>query len=337
MLLGVNGHQGEGNRMSEQDQEEVQRILAATFLGEALRRRAEIAERDMRFVHYTSADVAMSIIQNKSVWMRNAITMNDFSEIHHGKDCVFKAWNSAGGERLKVALEEIHPGVVADLQTLFTSWQHDLENNTYLTSLSEHESSEDNLGRLSMWRAYGGRSGVALVLNRTPFEVETDDLHAYSTPVSYGDQHTVEAQFEEVATKVIENRELIEVLTASHIVEMMFLVLRFAVLGTKHPAFSEEREWRVVYSPNLARSEVIRPFVHSVRGVPQVIQRLPLENDAANGLHGAAIPDLLHRLIIGPTEDPRAMFDAFVVLLADAGVPNPSERIWISGIPLRQW
>lgn len=233
--------------MTDQYREaEVTRILAATFLGEALRRRAEIAERDIRFVHYTSADVAMSIIQNKSVWMRNAITMNDFSEIHHGKDCVFKAWASAGGDRLKVALEEIHPGVVADVQTLFTTWQHDLENNTYLTSLSEHEADEDNLGRLSMWRAYGGRSGVALVLNRTPFEAETDDLHAYSTPVSYGDQHMVEAQFDEIATNILQQRELLKGLAANDIVEMMFLVLRFMVLGTKHPAFSEEREWRVV-------------------------------------------------------------------------------------------
>lgn len=196
---------------------------------------------------------------------------------------------------------------------------------------------EDNLGRLSMWRAYGGRNGVALVLNRTPFEAETDDLKAYSAPVFYGDVTMVEAQFQRTANDINRNAAILSGVPVAQIIDMMFLVLRFTVLCTKHPAFSEEKEWRIIYSPSLAKSEAITSFVAAIRGVPQIVQKIPLVNDLANGLHGAAIPDLLYRVIIGPTEDPQVMFDAFAVILTEAEVPNAIERIWVSGIPLRQW
>lgn len=323
--------------MTEDGLAQFHAMLKDTFFGATIERQNGVKSNDTRFAHYTSAEVAMSIIQNSEVWMRNAITMNDFSEISYGRTAVFNAWNAPGGLKLQEALENVHEGAVAEITTLFTSWQGDLETKTYLTSLSEHDAEEDNLGRLSMWRAYGGRNGVALILNRTPLESETNELKAYTTPVFYGDQHSVEAQFDRMANAITQNIGMMQLLPMAELANMMFIALRFTVLGTKHPAFSEEREWRVIYSPNLELSPVIEAIVHPVRGVPQIIQKLPLRNDPQNGLYGAAIPDLLHRVIIGPTDDPVAMRDAFLVLLDQAGVPNPEERVWMSGIPLRQW
>ena len=34
-----------------------------------------------RFVHYTSAEAALRIIQNKRIWMRNVTAMSDYSEV----------------------------------------------------------------------------------------------------------------------------------------------------------------------------------------------------------------------------------------------------------------
>src|SRR5690606_23126401 len=131
-----------------------------------------------------------------------------------------------------------------------------LENGTYLTCLSEHEPEEDNLGRLSMWRAYGGRSGVALVLNRTPFEADTDVLKAYSAPVFYGDVRMVEAHFDRTGRDFLRHATIFSAVPREAVIGSMFLMLRFTTLCTKHPAFAEEREWRVIYSPSLERSEV---------------------------------------------------------------------------------
>ena len=44
---------------------------------------------------------------------------------------------------------------------------------------------------------------------------------------------------------------------------------------------------------------------------------------------------LIKKIIIGPTEFPVVVRDAFVKLLTDAGVDDASEKVVISFIPLR--
>jgi len=46
--------------------------LQSIFRPYAKERRDEIVARKGRFVHYTSAENAMKIIQSKKLWMRNA-------------------------------------------------------------------------------------------------------------------------------------------------------------------------------------------------------------------------------------------------------------------------
>jgi hypothetical protein len=41
-----------------------------------------------KFVHYTSAETALKIIQNEQVWMRKSLVMNDFMEIEYGLECL---------------------------------------------------------------------------------------------------------------------------------------------------------------------------------------------------------------------------------------------------------
>jgi hypothetical protein len=51
------------------------------FMPLALRRVVAAAETSRRFVHYTSAEAAISMITHQEVWMRKAVAMNDFREI----------------------------------------------------------------------------------------------------------------------------------------------------------------------------------------------------------------------------------------------------------------
>jgi hypothetical protein len=46
----------------------------------------EVHEGGARFVHYTSAESALSIIKSKHLWMRNTTCMTDFREVQHGFD-----------------------------------------------------------------------------------------------------------------------------------------------------------------------------------------------------------------------------------------------------------
>lgn len=321
--------EGEKDQVSPGDL--LERIL---FPRETLRR--EEVVRGMRFVHYTSAEVAANIIRGRAVWMRNALTMNDLSEVTHGLKCVARAWeDEIVGRRFRGLLDRLQPGLSAETAKAFSHWQSDLCMNTYLTCLSEHSEEEDQHGRLSMWRAYGGTTGVALVLNTNPFTAITDELKAYSSPVAYLTDEQVTAELQDIADKMEEKLAIFSGVSPEVIASLMFNLLRFTALCTKHPGFAEEREWRIIYQPNMAKSPVIKPAVEVVRGVPQIVQKIPLRNSPSEGLFGAAVPDLIDKVIIGPTRDPWPIYQAFCALLSEAGVDNPEVRVQISGIPLR--
>lgn len=37
-------------------------------------------DSDLKLVHYTSASAGLSILQNKQLWMRNVLCMNDYND-----------------------------------------------------------------------------------------------------------------------------------------------------------------------------------------------------------------------------------------------------------------
>ena len=154
------------------------------FVPEDPKRRQTLRE-GRRLVHYTTAEAGFKIIAGKEVWLRNALLMNDFSEIQYGLNCLVQAWNSDAGKSLQDFLDRITPGLKDKIASTFDSHTHGLKVATFMISLSEHYDDEDELGRLSMWRAYGGRNGVALVLNPKVFTGDTQELKAFSAPVRY--------------------------------------------------------------------------------------------------------------------------------------------------------
>ncbi len=287
-------------------------------------------------MHYTRADTAMSIIQKKEVWMRNALVMNDFQEIAWGQQSFIQAWNSDKGTALRTALDSIDPTIVQTLAHHLPNAEIELRFSTYLTSLSEHDPREDVRGRLSMWRAYGTENGVALVLRNTPFLVETDALGAYSAPVWYATPGDMVEEFGRLASKIAAAKDQLRDVPSEELAGALLQMHRFALLTTKHPGFAEEREWRIVHSPDYRRSEVLGDRVVTAGGVLQRIFTLPLRNDPDRGLHGAAVPDILDRVIIGPSRYPQVVYDAFVRLLLEAKVPDAQSRVVVSDIPLRQ-
>lgn len=288
-----------------------------------------------RFVHYTGAETVMGIIRSRRVWMRKSSTMNDLMEIEHGLDCLRSAY-AKHKDRFSTIFERLFPDFAAKLEGHFNGWLPRFRNDTYISSMSEHDTSEDKLGRLSMWRAYGGRCGVAVVMNQTPFFTPSDALHAYTSPVAYLDEDTFGVEFARLLDSIEERSELVSQMGEEAVFARMFEVFRAAVLCTKHPGFREEREWRIIYSPSYAASEIVEREVVSINGVPQPICKLPLENFPDGGFYGAAIPDLVERVIIGPTEFPRVVRESLIEVLRDAGVPDPDRRVFVSDIPLRQ-
>ncbi len=309
----------------------------SVFMPYAYGKILDLLQNGQRFVHYTSAEVAMSIIQNKEVWMRSTMVMNDFREVEHGATCLVEAYNSEDvGKPLKDFLELVYPGFCDEFASLFNPWFGHFRADTYIACLSEHDESEDIIGRLSMWRAYGARNGVALVINNGPITISSDALKANSSAVAYLTTDEFKHEFAKVSDRIRSSRAVVEGMGREQVLGMLFTAFRFAIICTKHPGFKEEREWRVVYAPTLEKSPVIRSSVKSVNGVAQIVELLPLRNEPQNGLFGADIPNLLDRLIIGPCQHPLATYKALVRVLEDAGVADAANKVVYSDIPLRQ-
>ncbi|WP_320290787.1 hypothetical protein [Mesorhizobium album] len=66
------------------------------------------------------------------------------------------------------------------------------------------------------------------------------------------------------------------------------------------------------------------------------MQKIPLADVPEEGLTGITVPELVDRVIIGPTNFPFEMREAIVELLAAKGVEDAESQVIVSDIPLRQ-
>ncbi|RYG94611.1 MAG: DUF2971 domain-containing protein [Alphaproteobacteria bacterium] len=306
----------------------------------------ERAKREgIRFSHYTSADTALKILRSERMYLRNSTLMNDFSEVKHGWNCLLAAYNSPLGERLKAVMRRVQPDLPEVLESNFNDQILHVLSETYLLSVSEHSGDhEDAFGRLSMWRAYAPKDGVAFVLNNHPFVSESDALNAFTSPVAYALEGDFQPYFAEMVERIEAAIDDIIPLGGSFVHDSLMQIFRFAVQSTKHPAFKEEREWRVIYSPTLlAREEKLTDDqmervptdIVSLGGVPQRVYSIMFRDYPEEGLTGATPDNLLNRILIGPSRDSYAIALAFTEELRRMGVSNPSDRVVITGIPLR--
>ncbi|AVA22791.1 DUF2971 domain-containing protein [Rhizobium sp. NXC24] len=288
------------------------------------------------FVHYCSSAAAESMIRNGSVWMRNVTWMNDSSEIQHGKACLANALTSDSAHELARVLDGKFPGFTEHLIGLINSWMPHFEQETYITCLTEQLPNEEQMGRLSMWRAYGaGANPVAFVLNSGPFLRPSDALGAYTSPVAYLSPAQFLEQYEQVVKNIIVNFEFLERLGREHILANLFAAYRYAIICTKHPSFHEEREWRIVYQPTFQKSQRLVPDRVIISQAPQRIYKIPLIDVPDEGFYGATLPELFQRLLIGPGTMSVQLKREFVALLEDQNVPNAATKVEISDVPLR--
>jgi hypothetical protein len=293
-----------------------------------------------RFVHYTTAEAALEIISNKRIWMRNTVCMTDYSEVQHGFEMLQKFFSDETKiGAFKTALDTCVPGAADEALDLFNRWWNDIRFHTYITSVSEHYPKEDTHGRLSMWRAFGANnsSRVALVLNVPWFSGSAVSLNVVFSPVAYLTEEETHEQVYTVMQNIREKQDFLQSVDRQFVVNSVFFMLLTGVTCLKHEGFREEREWRGIYSPHRTPSDHMKRVTKVVNGIPQIVYELPLDERLAPELSGLEFSRVFDRLIVGPTQFPVPMFEAFREALDKAGVSPESERphIFISGIPIR--
>lgn len=291
-----------------------------------------VETKNKKFVYYTNAETASNIIKRKEIWMRNVRCMNDYSEVKYGLKKIEDIYsNSEEGSRFKSTLNGIFYNITGDIERAFDQCVNELKTNTYITCISEHLPDEDLIGRLSMWRAYGKNAGIAIVINSEIILPEHGLLPVVPSPVGYFGVDEFKCQFTTITDNIVANINKIKPKMREEIIQNVLNMFVFGSLCAKHPGFTEEREWRLVYCPKLfMRSGNLEKEILSVNGIPQFIYKIPLKEKYNSGLDA-----LLEKVIIGPARYSSELHKAFVGLLKDAGVSNSEEKVVNSNIPLR--
>lgn len=202
------------------------------IVSEALSQR-EAAPPPPRLYHYTDATGALGILSAGQVWFTHFEYLNDRLEGHYFVE-VLRRWLARPGEGAERAVWARL--VVAQGLSLLRSF-----GTPYVFSLSEDRDS------LSQWRGYGGDgAGYAVGFDGQALK---SILRPKSRPPTFARVDTVKVVYDEdeqhrLLTRFAERwpsdgDRLHDVATAA-LAELVFAP------SFKHPAFREEREWRVV-------------------------------------------------------------------------------------------
>ena len=320
-------------------------LLQRIFFGYANNSFEKLAKDNTKFVHYTSAETGLKILKDETIWMRNVRCMNDYSEIKWGREVVEKALED---EEIKMKFNKLYAellprsGNVETFESLFKlpkiTFLDDVEKRTYITCLSEHHASDNKYGKLSMWRAYGRNDGIALIMN-TKFineEGQVKDCIFSVSPVLYTDD--IKEELNKIITRMSENLEELKKISFARIRSKLFHAIYFAILSIKHPAFCEEREWRIILSffdkkETAQLKDVIQDDYVTIGGVPQKIYKIKLNNKT---MQNTKISELLDGIIVGPTDNPDVIKEAFEGVLREKGISLKENRIHVSKVPLRR-
>ncbi len=289
-----------------------------------------------RFVHYTSSESALKIINTKRLWMRNTMCMSDYREVNHGFELLISFFlEESNRDKFSEVLDSCSPGIAEKVFKEFSQWRPNIRLETYIASVSEHDEKEDEHGRLSMWRAFGGNSTRVAIVFRVPKNMDLpDDLVIGFNPVSYLEKDDLHSEINTVIERIEENQMFLRSIDPDKLSDHIFTMLLVNVMCLKHPGFQEEREWRIFYSPKLWPSTLVEQEIVVIGSVPQIVHKLPLNKNVV-GIEDIDFCNIFDRLIIGPSEYPLVQFNAFVHALKKIGIDDAENRVVVSGIPIR--
>lgn len=293
-----------------------------------------VKNEEINFVHYTNAETAFKLIKNQEIWLRNVAVMNDFREFEHGKECLVKLLDdSEEGQALKNIFNVINPDIFDEVYSNFKNWGPFIKDDFYISCFSEHKNKDDDIGKLSMWRAYGGNAGVAIIFKQDFFsEIYTNYGLDFSS-VAYLNADELKQEINHLTTTISSNIEQIKSLPIKDLIFYLFNIFRFSALCNKHVGFDEEKEWRLIAiaSQNI-KNDLISQEIETIRGIPQNILKIRLKGIALDNL---VFKDMIHKVIIGPCLYPWTIRSSIATALREIGVTDPEKIIHISNIPLR--
>ena len=298
---------------------------------------ASAKESNQLFAHYTSARVAQSILQKSEFWMRNALHQNDFSEIQYAQSMLRETFQSELGGSFFKSLDRCHEGLGDEVRSVYESqdFQRRLLQETFIACITKHYQQEAGVGRLSMWRAYGGTNPVAIVFAQKALVRPEANPGGFVQPVHYANQEHFRQELVRTTGRIFDARDRLSLVPRQDVKNLAVGSLLAKVTCTKHPGFREECEWRLVMS-SLYGCQLAGPqySLEEIEGAQQVVYKARLALPGADDVAGMTMESAIHQIIIGPCADPQSVRKSLVDQLQ--GVISLSDRVVFSDIPLRR-
>jgi len=154
-------------------------------------------------------------------------------------------------------------------------------------------------------------------------------------PVAYFTDQELKDELDAVVSNIEAERTFLSSLDRGLFITSVFHMHAAHVVCLKHEGFHEEKEWRIIYTPSRSPSRFIESATETVSGIPQLVYKIPLENNSSAAISGIGFADIFDRIIIGPSQFPWAMYEAFVAALDAAGIKDAANRVLASQIPVR--
>ncbi len=187
-----------------------------------------------------------------------------------------------------------------------------------------------------MWRAYGGNTNVSLTFNCLDLFEKENKLKIFASPVMYGDKDFVDGIFREIFCLLDKEIDKIKIFDPNKIFSAIIAKFHSADLSIKHPGFKEEKEWRIIYSPTIQNDINIVEDTKIINGIPQIIMKLNIQDAIDQSESKLEISDLMHEVMIGPTNHADIIAHAIANALKSWGIKDPYKKIKFSDIPLRR-
>jgi len=163
--------------------------------------------------------------------MRNATCMVDYREVMHGYDLIRKLLGQKKNiDGFTSAVDDCFPGISIKLFDMFNGWWERIRTDTYITSISAHHANENQHGRLSMWRAFGGTAGrVALVLDVPWYSGAAQALGFMLSPVGYMTEDDAQSELSAVIDNIRREKVFLVSNTEQNMLTYLFYMLVSAV------------------------------------------------------------------------------------------------------------
>jgi len=192
--------------------------------------------------HYTSLDAALSIIQQRDVWLCHCEYLNDASEVIRASSMIKERIDNV----VRTVNSRLEQQFYGDVSAGFASQSRLYE--AFVFSMSEGKPGINGQDDLSAWRAYG-KSGRGVCLS-----FESQHLITFSegtigfrlSRVLYDDQ--LQAQ---IVDELLNEgyRQYCKMNDRKEAIQCAVAALMFVMPILKHPNFVDEKEWRLIYLP----------------------------------------------------------------------------------------